>query len=100
MERMKLTINGINATLRFSLPDGMQVVREFYASCGGVYEKFDGHEKQVCERLKHSGNTLRAWDPYTLPAVIRKHYKLMRYDMMKAFDGDSYESIDYFQSIA
>ena len=99
MERMNLTIDGINATLRFALPDGTKVVREFFASCGGVYERFGVHEKQVCERLQHSGNTLRAMDPYKLPEMIRKHYKRMRYDMMKAWDSaweeHTYEAIDY-----
>ena len=100
MERMKLTINGINATLRFPLINGGTAERHFCASCGGVYEWMDdGHEKQVCNRLKHSGLSLRMMDPYKLGEMLRKHYKLMRYDMMRAWDSaweeHTYEAIDY-----
>ena len=96
---MKLTVNGINATLQFSLPDETQVTRQFYTSCGCIYEQLSSRNSQVCSRLRHAGNTLRATQD-NLGDVIRKHYRLMRYDMMAAYDGymrgySYFEPIDY-----
>jgi hypothetical protein len=64
---------------------GDRVTRTFRVLGSYVYEVCeDGRHSQICEGLSTRGRTLQC-DAQDLPAVIRRHYRILRKDMARAF---------------
>lgn len=79
----KIKQDGDYVVLNFLNPlTGEEETKMYYARGGSVYQEMaNGNDNQVCDRLAHTGNTLRV-SRGSLIGTIRSEYKLLRYDLL------------------
>jgi len=72
-------------TMHFSADSQTREHVTFYTSGGYVtYTDRDGNDRQICDRLQTSGDTLRSSET-GLARTIRRHLRLARYDAQREY---------------